>query len=124
MALMRGVSVGSSGGGRTCATVSGSVRKSTNSISLLTKRGCVMTCSMRAISSGVLTSPMRDLLRVVVCRPRVAEQLVGIEGRAVEERHAVRGRVASAQPHRRLGDLERGVDGDLLGGTGTAVRVG
>src|SRR4029079_3440022 len=106
MALMRGVSAGSSGGARTCAAISGSVRKSTKSISLLTKRGCVMTCSMRAISSGVFTRPMVRLLRVGVCRVRVAQQLGGVEGGAVEEGDAVRRRVCAAQPHRGLGDLD------------------
>src|SRR5215211_3104569 len=120
MALMRGVSAGSSGGGSTCAAVSGSVRKSTNSISLLTNRGWDMTCSMRAISSGVLTRPMRRLLRVVMCRPRVTEQLVGIERGAVEERHALRRRVGATQPGGGLGHLERGLGGERLGGAGMA----
>src|SRR4051794_12871807 len=117
---MRGVSAGSSGGGSTCAAVSGSVRKSTNSISLLTNRGWVMTCSMRAISSGVLTRPMRYLLRVVMCRPRVTEQLVGIECGAVEERHPVRCCVGAAQLRGGLGHLERGLGRERLGGAGVA----
>src|SRR6476619_907125 len=58
MAVTRGTSAGSSGGGSTSATNAGSVRKSTVNISPLTKRGWVIARSMRAISSGVFTNPM------------------------------------------------------------------
>jgi hypothetical protein len=54
--------VGSRPGGKTEATNSGVVRKSMVSISEPTKRGRLVTFSIRAISSGVLTNPMADFL--------------------------------------------------------------